>query len=88
MLLSGGTAQGVEQDQPCTGNGMRVADFNLDGAQDLLVVCRELGRSRLYMGNPDRNPMGAVVPRSSRATPAAARAPPPPPPAPLPRGRC
>ena len=58
VLLSGGTAQGVEQDQPCTGNGMRVADFNLDGAQDLLVVCREPGRSRLYMGNPDRNLMG------------------------------
>ena len=58
LLSNGSAAQGMPQDQPCTGNGMRVADFNLDGAQDLLVVCREPGRSRLYMGNPDRNLVG------------------------------
>ena len=34
----------------CIGNGVRVGDFDLDGAQDILVVCREPGQSRLFAG--------------------------------------
>lgn len=33
----------------CAGRGLRVADFNLDGKQDLLIMCNQPGTHRLYM---------------------------------------
>lgn len=34
--------------QECTGHGLRVADFDLDGALELLVMCRDPGKHRMY----------------------------------------
>eukprot|EP00927_Polykrikos_kofoidii_P044113 TRINITY_DN3816_c0_g1_i1.p1 TRINITY_DN3816_c0_g1~~TRINITY_DN3816_c0_g1_i1.p1 ORF type:complete len:731 (-),score=114.02 TRINITY_DN3816_c0_g1_i1:32-2182(-) len=36
----------------CSGRSLRVADFNLDGLQDLLVMCQSPGTHRLYMQAP------------------------------------